>query len=63
MLLAATVLMEGGATSNNSNNNNSYRFRVPHQVCLPGSRSKTVRAMRCETCMLLLENHSMPPHK
>ncbi len=28
---------------------NSYRFRVPHQVCLPGSRSKTVRAMRCET--------------
>ncbi len=43
--------------------NNSYRFRVPQQVCLPGSRSKTVRAMRCETCMLLLENHSMPPHK
>jgi hypothetical protein len=31
--------------------NNSYRFRVPHQVCLPGSRSKTVRAMRCETCI------------
>jgi hypothetical protein len=30
---------------------NSYRFRVPHQVCLPGSRSETVRAMRCETCI------------
>jgi hypothetical protein len=37
--------------NNNNNNNNSYRFRVPHQVCLPGSRSKTERAMRCETCM------------
>ncbi len=36
---------------NNNNNNNSYRFRVPHQVCLPGSHSKTVRAMRCETCI------------
>ncbi len=43
-----------------NNNNNSNRFMVPHQVCLPGSRSKTVRAMRCEPCMLLLENHSMP---
>jgi hypothetical protein len=30
----------------------SYRFRVLHQVCLPGSRSKTVRAMRRETCIL-----------
>jgi hypothetical protein len=39
------------ASSNNNNNNNSYRFRVPHEVCLPGSRSKTVRAMRCETCI------------
>ena len=34
-------------------NNNSYRFRVLHQVCLPGSRSKTVHAMRCETCRTL----------
>ena len=34
-----------------NNNNNSYRFRVLHQVCLPGSRSKTVHAMRCETCI------------
>ncbi len=29
----------------------SYRSRVLHQVCLPGSRSKTVRAMRRETCI------------
>jgi hypothetical protein len=33
------------------NNNNGYRFRVLHQVCLPGSHSKTVGAMRRETCI------------
>jgi hypothetical protein len=29
-------------TVNNNDNNNSYRFRIPHKVCLPGSRSKTL---------------------
>jgi hypothetical protein len=28
------------------NYNNGCMFRVPHKVCLPGSHSKTVRAMK-----------------
>ncbi len=46
VILGVDTLLRFSAHNNNNNNNNNYRFRVPHQVCLAGSRSKTLFATK-----------------
>jgi hypothetical protein len=41
-------------TSEKPNDNNSYMLRVPHQVCLRGSRSKTLLAIKHACCNIRL---------